>query len=386
MSSHPPRRTFPKLCALAAVFILCAMGACHQRREARASAGSAPELAPVVLEPPSTPGSGEAVPELGKSILIIFQDANNNYWFGSDGHGVYRYDGTSITNFTTRDGLSGDRVREIKADKSGNVFVNTLDGVSKFDGQRFAALTPVESRDPDKGWKLQPDDLWFKGRPGERGPYRYDGSTLYYLKFPKHHMEDEFFASHPQRPRPPYSPYEVYDIYKDRRGHIWLGTSNFGICRFDGMSLSWMYEEHLTLIAGGGSFGIRSIFEDKDGAFWFCNTRYRYDVYPSDAEKDKGMINYRRRDGIKDLRAPDGKLVYFMSIVEDDNHHLWMATYGAGVYRYDGTNVTRYPVKDGGADTTVYSIYKDSRGDLWLGTHEAGAYKFNGGAFEKFRP
>ena len=65
---------------------------------------------------------------------------------------------------------------------------------------------------------------------------------------------------------------------------------------------------------------------------------------------------------------------------------LWMATYGYGVWRYDGEKVTRYPVKDGDKEITLFSIYKDNRGDLWLGTHEAGAYKFNGKTFEKFRP
>jgi hypothetical protein len=63
-----------------------------------------------------------------------------------------------------------------------------------------------------------------------------------------------------------------------------------------------------------------------------------------------------------------------------------MATYGVGVWRYDGEKVTHYPVKDGAKAITVFAIYKDNRGDLWLGTHEAGAYKFNGKSFEKFKP
>ncbi|VTR94152.1 Uncharacterized protein OS=Flavobacteria bacterium BAL38 GN=FBBAL38_10257 PE=4 SV=1 [Gemmata massiliana] len=63
-----------------------------------------------------------------------------------------------------------------------------------------------------------------------------------------------------------------------------------------------------------------------------------------------------------------------------------MATYGAGVWRHDGEKATRYPVKDGEKETTLFAVYKDNRGDLWLGTHEAGAYKFNGKAFEKWHP
>ncbi|MEJ7625888.1 MAG: hypothetical protein WKF35_03410 [Ferruginibacter sp.] len=122
-------------------------------------------------------------------------------------------------------------------------------------------------------------------------------------------------------------------------------------------SLSWMYEEHLTTIEGGGSFGIRSIIEDKEGKFWFCNTKYRYTIFPGEIEK--GLIN---------------------------KHHLWMATYGFGVWLYDGKKIIHYPVKDDAKNITLFSIYKDNLGMLWLGTHEGGAYTFNGKTFEKFKP
>jgi ligand-binding sensor domain-containing protein len=144
----------------------------------------------------------------------------------------------------------------------------------------------------------------------------------------------------------------------------------------------------LTDIEGGGSFGIRSILEDKAGAFWICNTRYRYRVDPKDApDPGKELIKYKREDGIDQLKELDGAdRVYFMSIIEDEKGALWMASYGSGVRRYDGNTTTHYPIKDGGKVVTLFCIYKDTRGDLWLGTHAAGAYKYNGKTFEKFRP
>lgn len=63
-----------------------------------------------------------------------------------------------------------------------------------------------------------------------------------------------------------------------------------------------------------------------------------------------------------------------------------MATYGTGAWRHDGKDATRYPVKDGEKEITLFTIVRDNRGDLWLGTHTAGAWKFNGKAFEKFKP
>tara|TARA_B100000497_G_C7689313_1_gene418616 strand:+ start:1480 stop:2604 length:1125 start_codon:yes stop_codon:yes gene_type:complete len=325
---------------------------------------------------------GDTVFELDKNIWIIFQDMNNHFWFGSDGQGVYRFDGKSILHFSTKDGLLNNRIRGIQEDNLGNVFITSLDGINKFDGQKFTTLPVIESNE----WVLNPNDLWFSilGKTGENGPYRYDGKSLHQLTFPKHYMEDEYYEVNGKAP---WSPYDVYTIYKDRKGYIWFGTSDFGICRFDGKSLNWMYEKHLTLIEGGGSFGIRSIIEDKEGKFWFCNTKHRYNIFPTSViEQDKFLINYKREKGIDNLKSPEGKnLIYFMSAIEDNKGDLWMVTYEQGVWRYDGKSITHYSVKDGSKDLTLFSIYKDKQGDLWLGTQEAGAYKFNGNTFEKFK-
>jgi ligand-binding sensor domain-containing protein len=333
---------------------------------------------------------GEPVSELDKTILVIFQDRNNNYWFGSDGRGVYRYDGKTLLHLTTKNGLCNNRIREIQEDKSGNIYFTTFEGISKFDGKRVTTLSLAKTIFPTNEWKLQPDDLWFKGASGEGGIYRYDGRMLHFLKFPKHYLEDEFYS---KNPNVTYSPYDVYTIYKDSKGHIWFGTSNLGLCRYDGKSFKWLYEKELTETPKGGSFGIRSILEDKSGKFWFCNTRYRYTIDPPATPagygnvKGKDLLNYKREKGIDRIKTGTGEdLIYYMSIAEDNSGSLWMATYDLGVWQYTGKAITQYPIKDGPKDITLFSIYKDNQGALWLGTHQAGAYKFNGKTFEKFRP
>jgi ligand-binding sensor domain-containing protein len=336
--------------------------------------------APVASETCCSPVQGDVVTDIGNSAMVVFQDKNNHYWFGSDGNGLFRYDGKTITQFTTKHGLSGNQIRTIKGDKAGNVFINTLGGISMYDGHRFSTLRPVESKDLDGGWRLNPDDVWLGFLPGQRGPFRWDGKTLYALQFPKHALEDEFNAESKSLPNRRHSPYEIYSIYQDSKGIIWLGTGNFGIYRFDGKSLGWMHEKHLSEIKGGGHWGIRSMIEDKDSAFWFSNTHYRFQVYPNGkAEQENGQIQYQRGKGID---PP----IYFMSSIKDNQGDMWLAMYGGGVYCYDGKTMTHYPVKDGGKDVTLYSISKDNQGVLWLGSHAAGAFRFNGKGFERFRP
>ena len=321
---------------------------------------------------------------MDKSIMIIFQDRNDNFWFGSNRQGVYKYDGKVFTHFTVEDGLCNNQIWGIQEDKLGNIYFDTGECISKFDGQTFNTLTLIDENSSTIEWKLEADDLWFKGRLNENGPYRYDGKSLYHLEFPKHELEDEFYS---RFPNVSYSPYGIYTIYKDGKGNIWFGTSTLGVCRYDGKSLSWISEDELTELDDGPAPGVRSIIEDEDGNYWFSNSLYRYSVYHDGAiGQEKGIINYEKLKGINHFRGyHEGDFTSYMSITDDGNGNLWMATYDAGVWRYDGEKITHYPVYDGNTNITLFSIYKDNRGGLWLGTHHAGAYKFNGKTFEKFK-
>lgn len=87
------------------------------------------------------PAKGEIVSELGQRAMYVLQAKNNDYWFGSNDRGVYRYDGKTLVNFTTKDGLCSQRIRGVQEDKSGNIYFTTYEGISKFDGKSFT--TPL---------------------------------------------------------------------------------------------------------------------------------------------------------------------------------------------------------------------------------------------------
>jgi ligand-binding sensor domain-containing protein len=186
-------------------------------------------------------------------------------------------------------------------------------------------------------------------------------------------------ARHPGYP----NPHAIYTIYKDREGHIWFGTAAAGACRYNGKTFDWISEEDVTELHEGPSNGVRSIIEDKDGCFWF-NSAYRYCIYGRSNTANQAF--YTREKSIGNLDGmPDSDFWEYLSIAKDNNQALWIATYGNGVWRYDGTGTTYFPVRAGAEDITLFSIYKDKQGDLWLGTHENGVYRFNGKTFERFR-
>jgi ligand-binding sensor domain-containing protein len=354
--------------------IVLALSACT-------SAGGVPPGSGPPAAQGSAPAPGQIVAGIDPRIWCIHQDRNGGYWFGSNGNGLYRYDGQRVIHYTEADGLNGDQVRDIEEDTEGNVLISTTDGVSRFDGTRLTPVELVEAPVTGEGWVLDPDDVWLVVDPGIYGPCRYDGERLHHLKLSKSPAEDAHRARYPDADFPPSG---VYSIYKDRRGHMWFGTAAAGLCRYDGEVLSWMYEERLTTTPGGGAFGIRSIYQDRAGSFWICNTRQRFEVSPeSTVEDGYNLIRYEKREGLPDARSDtDRNFTYYPSMTEDDAGALWMACGGEGVWKYDGT-VTRHFIGDG-----VYAIcvYRDRKGTLWLGTVEHGVYRFEDGSFKRFRP
>jgi ligand-binding sensor domain-containing protein len=321
--------------------------------------------------------TGVTITQLDKTIWTIYQDKKSNYWFGSKENGVYFYNGQQLKHITTENGLVSNEIRGIQEDANGNIFFDTEKGVSKFDGRTFKTLQIANPASPLNNWVLKPDDLWF--RMGfKSGAYRFDGKYLYYLKFPTSPQENMFYMKNPNTILKPYG---LYTIYKDRKGYMWFGTASLGVCRYDGRTLNWHYEEQLQTTPNGGDFGTRAIFEDKNGKIWINNTRFRY-VIETYGYKS---VTFKKESGIGYLNKTNKmEFPFFLSITEDNKGNLWMATYENGVWKYNGKELIHYPVKDGETDVLLFTIYKDNKGVLWLGTNNAGVYTFNGHTFEKF--
>lgn len=321
---------------------------------------------------------GEIVTELPTDICRVFQAKNNDYWFGSPEQGAYRYDGKTLVKYTTKDGLGGNGIGGFQEDKAGNIYINNH-GISKFDGHSFKTLRFAKDSATTDG-KLNPDDLWYPGGQDTGVVHRYDGEMLHVVKFPNTKDGDRHYEEMPRSkfPNAKYSPYDVYTIFRDSKGNMWFGCATLGACRYDGKTFSWLPESELQ----NGSFGTRAIIEDKDGKFWFCDTLHRYSVDLSDPASPK----FTKEEGIRNTKDPKlPKIEGIMSSTVDKTGALWMATYGMGVWRYDGENVIHYPVIERGAQIHLLSIYQDRHGVMWLETQTSGVYKFNGKTFEKFK-
>lgn len=310
---------------------------------------------------------------IDKNIRSIFQDNNGNYWFGTNGAGVYRYDTKTLTQFTVKDGLADNQVINIQEDDLGNIWFGTgAFRISKFDSTKFTIHTNNVkiTNGTETDWKSTNNDLWFYAGGGV---FRYSNASLNYLPF-------DSSSSNAQTNAPfSLSRYGVYCILKDKKGNVWFGTQAEGVCRYDGKTLTWFKEKGL---AGPAVLGL---FEDSKGSLWFGNNGaglFRYDGKTlTNFTEEKGLNN---ADFIASGKPGLGTLARVYSINEDNNGNIWIGTVDAGVWKYDGNNLTNYTTKDGLTSNAVNTIYKDKNGELWFGTDGNGICKFNGTTFTEF--
>lgn len=172
-----------------------------------------------------------------KLVNSIFQDKAGNIWFGTNGLGVYRYEGTSspdgkprLTNFSEKDGLCNNFVQCIVQDNSngehkGELWFGTrFGGMSRFNGAGFTNFTTKEGLSSNFVWTFLQDnsgdnpngDLWIGSAGG--GLMLYDGKTF------RRFTEIEGLSNR-----------YVQSLLKDNKGRLWVGTSG-GAFRFNGKS------------------------------------------------------------------------------------------------------------------------------------------------------
>ena len=350
------------------LFLLIALNSCHEQTPAKHTSEVGQENA--TQQP--TNNLKPAI-SIDKNIRSIFQDKKGTFWFGTNGAGVYRYDTKSVKQFTVKDGLADNQVVSIQEDEFGNLwFGSGAFGITKFDGTTFSVQSKnvKRTRGTQNDWKSATNDVWFYAGGGVM---RYRSSKLSYLPF-------DPSSSNPQTNDPfSLSRYGVYSMLKDKKGNLWFGTQAEGVCKFDGKTLTWFKEKGL---AGPAVLGI---FEDSKGRIWFGNNGaglFYYDGYTlTNFTEENGLSNANfRASGKPGL----GTMARVYSINEDTYGNIWIGTVDAGVWKFDGINLTNYTTKNGLTSNAINTIYKDKKGELWFGTDAHGICKFNGTGFVEF--
>jgi ligand-binding sensor domain-containing protein len=241
------------------------------------------------------------------SIISLLEDRAGNIWFGVMNKGIYRYDGTNVSNFLYKyqHPFFGDRyekyISDIIQDKNGNLWFSSWNGggVWKYDGKDFKSFLPSLDY-----YKTNQDN-------------RRSANTENYLNFIQNN--NSFIQS-----QETISDDMIFSMTEDHLGNIWFATRNHGACRFDGKIFTGVGTKEGFL--NGGAY---AILEDKKGNFWFTTEKDGVWCYDG-----KTFKNFNKKDGLINNAV--------MNVLEDKEGNLWFGTKGFGLSRYDGKTFTTF--------------------------------------------
>ncbi len=234
------------------------------------------------------------------TIFEIFEDSKGQFWIGTDGRGVIKYNSIEEMHsvfreediedqkahkLTVDDGLVNNRVTRIYEDSRGNMWIGTRGGLSRYDGMRFTNFRTDDGLGSNVISVILEDSsgkLWFGGWAGG-GIAKYDGHS-----FRRYTKDDGLLDD------------RVVCIIEDDKGHLWIGTYA-GLSRYDG----------------------------------------------------KSFRNYTTEDGLTGS--------FIQRMIQDRRNHIWIATLGGGISRFDGRNFQVLTTEDGLPSNNVTGIVEDSQ-------------------------
>lgn len=136
---------------------------------------------------------------------VLCEDREGALWIGTLREGVERHQDGQVTRFTTRDGLTSDRVRCFIQDAAGDYWIGTARGLNRLSGGRIT---------------------------------RFGGEDV-------------------------LAKQAILTLHADRQGALWIGTAGGGLARFRSNQVQMITARH-----GLASDWIEQILEDDDGNLW----------------------------------------------------------------------------------------------------------------------
>jgi len=265
-------------------------------------------------------------------------------WFGTNGGGLAKYDGTTWIKYTTAGGLAGNTVNHADFDSSGNLWVATGTGTSVYTGTSWTKYTIANSGIAGNNCLTVTTEgtvIWVGTY--DKGACKFDGSS-----WTTYNTSNSGIANA-----------RVLDAVVDGSGNKWFATLT-GVSKYDGTT----WAKYTTGNSGLANNSVKAVAAAPNGDIWFGTAggvnRFSgsswttYLIAQGLGENDTASIDV----------ASDGT--------------VWAGHTGSGVSKFTGsTPWTVYTTANGLANNNVYGIDTESPTIVWFATGGGGVTKYD---------
>lgn len=351
-------------------------------------------------------------------IRAILDDKNGNLIIGTEGRGLYVFSNNGqipvkVQNYTSENSDIGHNiVQSLWIDRSENLWIGTLQGISKTDLKKKKFHLYRRSNSPNtldllgnviaSLYKDEDGILWV-GNWGQ-GLNLVDRNTNRVEHFStrmsgKHKIPNDF----------------IHVIYEDSDHHIWLGTRN-GLLIYDkpgNQFVPWNEYFHNPDMPALDQVRIYMVIQDRASNYWIAtqNGLFKINLKKSTLEVfrkeldeshrlSENLVYYLLEDsdgliwigtvgGLDVYHPGTGKISHYrkgdkglsddfiITLCEDSNKRIWVGTDTyVNVFDKKDSTFTYYSQKEGLPNNRIFEIVKDRNNDLWIATGK-GLCKFN---------
>jgi ligand-binding sensor domain-containing protein len=270
-------------------------------------------------------------------IEAFYEDREGSLWLGTDAAGLLELREQRFTTLTTADGLPGDAVRTILADKNGVWAGTDGNGLAHLHGSAWQTVTTQQGLASNTILSLAAD------RDGSLAVGTPDGLDLLTNGHatPAPHSDtlpDDFVRS---------LLYDPDGSLPD--GSLWIGTRR-GLAHqaTTGLTL-WNRRDGL----GSDLVGALALDRAHSGALWIGT---------------RGGLSHLENGHLSTLTARDGlSSDVITALYQDPSGSLWIGTDGGGLNLLRDGHITAFPSTATGLPEVIHDIVEDGRGNLWLG-------------------
>jgi ligand-binding sensor domain-containing protein/serine phosphatase RsbU (regulator of sigma subunit) len=331
------------------------------------------------------------------NVQSIYKDDNNNFWISTFGSGVIQFkftDGfsgvTSVRNFNTGSGLPGNDVKEVFRDIEGNYWIALYgEGISVLTTYAFSYYLPGRN-------DMENNIIYLSGY---KDKYLLGTPAGFHVFDPEKGRSISFTNLTEKVGR-----VSITSYFRDKDDNLWIGTNGEGLYVMNGKGVVRLFEK----TGDSGSDQIHDIKMDSIN-IWLSTTNgavvldRKTGILKKSFDTNSGLpyssINkiFLAHDGKAYIGTESDRLYFIdrdfkvknsdaimsgsfknkiLSLTEDGNGTVWVATGGNGIFRLQNDTISSVTKTNDLMSNFCYSILADSENEIWVG-HSKGISRYN---------